>query len=296
MANTFLSIDVIAREALATLYENAVMANLVHRDVESDFSGTVNGYKKGNTVNVRKPATFDANEYNGSSITVQDATETEVAVVLNHHRDVSFAVTSEEMTLEIDEFSNRLIRPAMEAIWQVIDTDLIGLRSDVTTNTQGTDGTTPTDPDVIIDATTDLTSNNVPMTQRYGVWSAQAAGEFLKDPLFHQADQRGDTDGLREASIGRKFGADHFVDQNIGAAGSGDVGDNLVFHRSAFALAMRPLALPRGAAEAVNLSYKGLTLRAVLDYDMDTKSDTISIDALYGVKTLDETRACKVLG
>lgn len=296
MANTILTPSIIARSAIATLYANAVMPGLVHRDYDRDFDTNVNGYKQGNTVTINKPATFTAEAYNRvAGLTVQNATETSDTVTLDTVADVSFAITAEELTLDIDRFRERFLVPAMEAIWQKIDVDLIGLRADVTASV-GVDNTAPTDPTIIVDAVKLLNDAKVPMTQRYGVWSTIAQANFMKDPLFHQADQRGDTEGLREASIGRKFGVDHFMDQNIGATGVGAAGDNLIFHREAFCLAMRPLALPMGATNAAVESYKGFSLRTVIDYDIDQKQDVVSIDCLYGVKTLDADKAVKVLG
>ncbi|MFE0517319.1 P22 phage major capsid protein family protein, partial [Streptomyces sp. NPDC058964] len=71
MANTFLTPDLIATRALATLYDTTVMAQLVHRDYDSDFRGRV-----GDTVTVRKPAVFTAQEFNRSTgIQPQDAVE-----------------------------------------------------------------------------------------------------------------------------------------------------------------------------------------------------------------------------
>ena len=79
MGNTFLTPDIIAREALMVLRNNAVMANLVHRDYSDEFVAGV-----GDTITIRKPAKFDAKEYNGS-IAVQDATEEGVAVKMDKH-------------------------------------------------------------------------------------------------------------------------------------------------------------------------------------------------------------------
>ena len=107
--NTILTPDIIAREALMVLRNNAVMANLVHRDYSGDFVGAV-----GDTITVRKPATFVANEFNGS-IEVQDAKESSVAVKMDKHLDVSFAVTSKELTLDIADFSKQFLVPAMQA-------------------------------------------------------------------------------------------------------------------------------------------------------------------------------------
>ena len=63
MANTLLTPDVIASQALATLYESTVMLPLVYTDVSADFTAA----KVGDTVTIRKPATFTANEFTRGS-------------------------------------------------------------------------------------------------------------------------------------------------------------------------------------------------------------------------------------
>jgi hypothetical protein len=70
----------------------------------------------------------------------------------------------------------------------------------------------------------------------------------------------------------------------------------VAFHETAFALVFRPLELPRGAAQASVASYKGFGLRVVIDYDIDKKQDVVSVDCLYGVKTIDPNRAVLVKG
>lgn len=74
MANTFLTPDIIAREALMQLRNNAVMAQLVHRDYSSEFAGAV-----GDTISIKKPASFVAKEF-GTEIELQDATEGSIDV------------------------------------------------------------------------------------------------------------------------------------------------------------------------------------------------------------------------
>ena len=66
MTNTFLTTDVIAREALMVLRNNAVMANLVHRDYSGEFVAGV-----GDTITIKKPAKFEAKEFT-DEISVQD--------------------------------------------------------------------------------------------------------------------------------------------------------------------------------------------------------------------------------
>lgn len=71
---------------------------------------------------------------------------------------------------------------------------------------------------------------------------------------------------------------------------------SLAFHRNAIALVTRPLALPMGAANAAIESSNGLGVRVVYDYNQDTKKDTVSLDVIYGVKTLNAQMAVKLIG
>ena len=55
-----------------------------------------------------------------------------------------------------------------------------------------------------------------------------------------------------------------------------------------------PMGAGAGTTEIVN--YGGLGLRVVSGYNMTSKTDTVSIDMLCGVKTLDAARAVRLLG
>ena len=116
MPNTILTPDIIAREALMVLRNNAVMPKLVHRDYSSEFVAGV-----GDTITIRKPATFEAKEFT-EEIEVQDATESGVSVKMDKHLDVSFSVTAKELSLEIEEFSKQFVVPAMQAFLDKVDT------------------------------------------------------------------------------------------------------------------------------------------------------------------------------
>lgn len=300
MANTLLTPDIIARAALATLYETTVMAGLVHRDYEPEFMSRV-----GDTITVRKPATFTAQEFvRSSGISIQNATESSVAVTLNHFADVSFAVTSEDLTLNISDFRAQLLDPAMEAIAQKIDRDVLALRDDISAEVgvvAGENAYAWDNPRVAIDAGRVLDKAKVPMTERRLVVGPITKAEWLGDDLFNRADARGDTEGLQEANLGRRvFGFDPYMTQNITkpaqTSGNSTTEVGLAFHRTALALVMRPLELPSGAKNAAISNYKGFGLRVVYDYDISKKQDVVSIDCLYGTKVLDANRAVLVKG
>lgn len=288
MANTLLTPDVIARESLMVLRKNAVMANLVHRDFSNEFA------KVGDTITIRKPATFAANEFT-SSITVQSATESGVAVKMDKLLDVSFAVTSKEMTLDINDFSEQLLVPAMQAFADKIDKYLIALEASVTNRVNHPSGVIT--PDDIVDARQFLTQNAAPTTDRAFVVGAVADADLLKSDKFTSASFTGDNGtGLAQASLGRKYGFDIYTDQNIEktTTGSNDYTPSIAFHKNAFALVTRPLELPQGASNAAIVNYDGFGLRVVYDYDIKTKTDTVSIDMLCGVKLLDNNLAAVV--
>lgn len=279
MANNILTPEIIAREALMLLRNNAVMANLVHRDYSGEFVGAV-----GDTITVRKPATFVANEFTGN-ISVQDATESGVEVKMDKHLDVSFAVTSKQMTMDIADFSAQLLVPAMQAFADKVDKYLIALEAEATNRVPHADGViAPAD---LIAARKFLTQNAAPLADRRFVVGATAEADLLGNELFVSAEKVGDAGtALREASLGRKFGMDCYVDQNIAAADG--YTPSIAFHKNAMALVTRPLALPMGAAKSAIMNYDGFGLRVVYGYDMNTKTDTISIDMLCGVKLLED--------
>lgn len=279
MPNTFLTPEIIAREALMVLRNNAVMANLVHRDYEETFVPGV-----GDTITIRKPATFTAKEFSGS-IEVQDATESGVEVKMDKHLDVSFAVTSAQMALDIEDFSAQLLVPAMQAFANKIDEYLLGLKADVTNAVTATDNAQSD----VVEARKFLTKSAAPLADRRFVYNSDTEAKLLKTDLFVSAEKVGDEGtALREASLGRKFGMDFYTDQNADKiTGLGGV----AFHKNAFALVTRPLALPQGAANAAIINYDGFGLRVVYGYDINTKTDTVSIDMLCGVKTLNKDLA-----
>lgn len=290
MANTLLTPNVIAREALMVLRNNAVLANLVHRDYSGDFVAGV-----GDTISVRKPATFEAKNFDGN-IVVQDATEGSVPIVMDTHLDVSFAVTSKEMSLSIEDFSAQLLVPAMQAFADKVDALVISkMLAGANVVAPGAAGALS--PDDIIAARKLLNANAAPLDSRRLVVDTTNEAALLKDELFVSAEKVGDNGtALREASLGRKLGFDIYMDQNVDAAAEGASAESLAlaFHRNAVALVTRPLAMPMGTSNTASVNYDGLGLRVVYGYDIKTKTDTVSIDMLCGAALLDKRLAVAI--
>lgn len=306
MANTLLTPSIIARQALATLYETTVMVPLVWRDFSAEFAARI-----GDTVTIRKPTVFEAKEFvQSEGIQIQNATETGVDVKLNHFADVSFAVTAKDLALNIQDFSTQFIDPAMEAIVQKVDRDILAFRNDivnevgaVTPNVAGEDytgynGAYPySDSRVLIEAGKELTLQKVPMNERRAVLGPTTAAFWKAEKVWRSSEKRGSTEGLLEASLGgRVSGFDPYETQNVEqpaqapATGQPTSEVNVAFHKTAVALVTRPLE-PAPGVETTVENYKGLSIRVVRAYDINTKQTIISLDTLYGVKTLDANRA-----
>jgi hypothetical protein len=111
MANTALTADVIASEALVILENELGFLDTIHRAYEDEFDKNVNGYKKGDTISIRRPADFTVRS--GAVMDVQDAIEGKVALTIDKQIGVDMAFTSSDMTLKVSDFSERFIKPAM---------------------------------------------------------------------------------------------------------------------------------------------------------------------------------------
>lgn len=222
MANTLLTPSIIARESIMVLENNLVAAGLVHRDFSNEFASV------GDTISVRKPATFTAQAYNGSSVTKQDASETSVPVKLDKHMDVTFAVTSKELTLSVQDFSEQFIQPAMRAHAQAVDAAVCGLFAAVpyTYDSTASFGSLA----CLTGARKSLNDRKVPFDNRNMIVGTTADAALLGQAALNDASKAGTTDALRNANIGRVMGFDIYTDQNVvnRTAGTGTVLIDLV--------------------------------------------------------------------
>lgn len=212
MANTLLTPSVLGREALMILKNNTVAASLAYRDNESDFAGS----KVGDTITIRKPATLVANEYNGSTISVQNVTEAGINLQLEKHFDVSVAVSSKQWTLSLDDFAGQVVAPAMTAIAEGLDQYLLGKYTEIY-NYVGAAGTPPAT--MASFANVDKLMNDLKTSTRgrYSILNSAAKAAALGVDVFSRMDTRGQAglDALQEAALSRALGIDWYMDQNV---------------------------------------------------------------------------------
>lgn len=138
MANAALTISQITKESLRILENSLTFAKGATREYDDQFA--ISGAKIGDTLNIRKPARYAGRT--GPTLAIEDHTETSTPLQLTTQFGVDLAFTSKELTLSIDEFSDRIIKPAMATIANKMDLDGLALYKDVA-NTVGVPGTIP---------------------------------------------------------------------------------------------------------------------------------------------------------
>ena len=123
--NTTLTADIVAKAAVMQLDNNLVMGKQVFRGYEEEFSKNINGYEVGSTITIRRPMDFTVRD--GATMNVQDVTEGKFTLSVDQLKGVDFAFTSQDLTLNIGQLSERVIKPAMIQLANQIDTDLMAL-------------------------------------------------------------------------------------------------------------------------------------------------------------------------
>jgi len=208
MANSMLTMQNIAREALPILEQQLVFPNLINKDYSNDF------VKKGDTIQVKRPAVYVADEFDGSAINLQDINPHPILVKMDTIADVSVVVTSKEMTLKMHDFVNDVVNPAITAIAEKINQD--GLNQYKLINSfVGVAGTTPDDLEDIANARGKLNNNKVPMSPRSGVWDADADTKLSIVDAIVNAEKSGSTEALREGAIGKVQGINNYMSQAV---------------------------------------------------------------------------------
>jgi len=207
---SLLSPTIILKEGLMLFKNNLVMGQNVYRDYEAEFAGDP---KKGGSATIRKPVKFTvtkARTRTGSNITEQSITLT---VATQAH--VSWSFNSKDLTLSIEEYSKRYIRPAMAVLANTVDADLCALYKDVYNVVwESTGFVTPHTFMVLGKAMQRLDEESAPPEDRVAVinpaanWSiANAlAGLYAPEPA---------TTAVRKGRLGTIAGMDIFMDQNI---------------------------------------------------------------------------------
>lgn len=211
MANTTLTADIIAKEALMILDNELVMAKKVFRGYEEDFSKRINGYTPGETISIRRPTDFTVRS--GATMNLQDVTEGNTTITVDKQRGIDFSFSSADLTLQIKELSERVIKPAMVQLANEVDTELMDLYKFVP-NWVGTAGETVNSYADFAKAPERLDEYAVSQDGRCAVLSPADHWGLLgsQTALYMQDVAKG---AYRKGSLGEIGGVDTYMSQNV---------------------------------------------------------------------------------
>lgn len=275
--------EIWAAEALGALKANTVMAGLVNRNYENAIA------REGDTVHVPKRGSLTVkNKAANGKVTLQIPDSDAIDVVLNKHKEVSFLVEDVARAQANQDVIAGYIQDGIIAIGHEVDADLLGLHSGLTAT--AVNALAGIDADKIVDARRVMNAALVPLQQRYCVWHEDAEAEILKVEKLTSSNWVQDAGAaIKEAYIGRRYGFDHLMDQQVVVADAAC--QNLAFQRDAFTLVTRPLpAIPDGlGARSTVMVEDNIAIRVIWSYNPDYLGVQVTLDILYGVGVLQPT-------
>jgi len=288
-------VKLVAADALPALTGNLVMGNLVNRDYEPTLA------QAGDTVNVPIAPQLVANNIaEGGAVTPQNPNLGNAQIVLNTHVEATFQIPDVTKVLAVPDLLKVYMQPAVVAIAQRIESDLLNLYAGFTANSPlGTAGTPVTEA-VIDSAETALFTAMVPASeQKFLVVDSNTYSAMRQIPRFSEFQNTGDA-GMRalvDGTIGKI--KDFYVlrSQYVQKTGSSPVNThNLAFTKDAIGLVIRrlPQPLPGTGAIAEYAELGNFGMRVTMSYQPNTLSQQFTVDVLYGCAILRNNFAVQV--
>jgi hypothetical protein len=289
-------VKLVAADALPALVSNLVMGNLVNRDYEPVLANA------GDTVNVPIAPAMQANNIlEGGTVQAQNPSLGNAQIVLNTHAEATFQIPDVTKVLAVPDLLKVYMQPAVIAIAEKVESDLLNLYAGFTANAAvGTAGTAITEPTIDAAETALFLAKVPPTEQKYIVVDAAAYSAWRQIPRFSEFQTAGDA-GLM-ALIGGSVGKikDFFVfrSQLVKKTGTSPniTTHNLAFTRDALGLVIRrlPQPLPGTGAIAEYAEFGNFGMRVVMSYQPNTLAQQFTVDILYGCGVLRNTAGVQV--
>lgn len=125
--NTILTSSVITKEALRILHQKLNFVGSMNRAYDSSFAQS--GAKIGDSLRIRLPNKYTVRD--GATLSAQDTVETSTTLQVATQKGVDLNFTSNELTLSLDDFSKRILEPAMAQLSASIEADAFNMVKDV---------------------------------------------------------------------------------------------------------------------------------------------------------------------
>ena len=209
MANTLLTSSVIAKESLMQFKNALGFTRTANRQYDTEFG---KARKIGDTINVRKPQRFTVSD--GAAVSKQAVVNENVQLTLDQRKHVAFEFSSQELTLDIERFSENYLTPAAVALANKVDQTGL-LQAQNIANAVGAPGTALTSIDTAIDAGVLLDNYGTPMGNRHIILNPKSQGGIIKGSksLFQAGDEIAKQ--YKKGVMGHAAGFEFQMGQNV---------------------------------------------------------------------------------
>lgn len=280
-------VKLVAADALPALMGNLVMGNLVNRDYEPVMA------QAGDTVNIPIPPTMVANNLaEGGTVQAQNPNLGNAQIVLDTHAEATFQIPDVTKVLAVPDLLRIYMQPAVTALAERIESDLLGLFGQFTANAPVGTPATPITEAVIDEAETALFMAKVPATEpKFLVVDAATYSQLRQIPRFSEYHTAGEA-GLRalvDGTVGKI--KDFYVFRSQFVSRTTDevtTTHNLAFTKNAIGLVVRRMPQPMLGTGAVAhyADFGNFGMRVLMSYQPNTLSQQFTVDVLYGVGVL----------
>lgn len=256
--------NVWSKETLMFVKSNLVLVPLIkHYDADVKSSGQ--------TVEIPNVSTITANlKAENTAVTLNYNTETKTTITIDRHYESSFLV--EDILAVQSNYNTRsdYTKAAAYAIAEKVDADVAAVVTAAWTG-YGAYGTALND-NLILTVNRYLSENKAPRSDRSIVVHPKGEAEMLAIDKYVRYDALGvggDTNSIKNGKIGRIYGADVYMSQNLVYLDTAtDEYNSLFFHKEAAAIAMQ------------------VNPRTQTQYKQEYLGWLVTVDVLYGVTTL----------
>jgi hypothetical protein len=185
MSNSILTIDMITRKALEILENNLVLTRNVNRQYDDSFA--IEGAKIGSTLRIRLPDRALVTD--GAALQVQDDNEQFTTLAVNNQKHIGVNFTTAELTMQMDDFAERVLKPRISQLASSIDADVANSFRTIFQSV-GTPGTTPSTSLVLLQAQQKLNEAAAVMSPRYATVNPAANAGLVEGMkgLFNPTD------------------------------------------------------------------------------------------------------------
>lgn len=281
MANTILKSGQIVAGGLGVLERSVVLPGLVASDAGQALQGRT---PANDTVSIRVPGRTVAKDYawrdHTDAIELSDLTEHKVDVKLDTHPYNAIALSDEELTLDIEDFTAQVIEPQVRSVAERIENKIAAAIRGATYEDDGQIDIGGDFHAAAVGARRFLNDRHVPLDGRVLIVGSAIEEAVLLSDQFRKYDQVGDANALRNATIGRVAGFEVIVCNSIAP------GEAFAYHRSAFQTVYRVPAAPLGGVDSASGSYGGIALRWLKDYDSTHLVNRSIFDTFFGVSVV----------